>query len=76
MLSGGGAERVVTNMANYWAAKGWEITILTIDFGGEPSSYGLHPRVTHLDLSSPRFDSLPTDLRVTAPLVDLINACP
>ena len=75
MLSGGGAERVVTNMANYWAAKGWEITILTIDFGGEPSSYGLHPRVAHLDLRSPRFDNLPTDLRVTAPLVSLIDDC-
>jgi GalNAc-alpha-(1->4)-GalNAc-alpha-(1->3)-diNAcBac-PP-undecaprenol alpha-1,4-N-acetyl-D-galactosaminyltransferase len=75
MLSGGGAERVATNMANYWAAKGWEVTILTTDFGGEPSTYGLHPRVTHLNLRSPRFNNLPTDLRVTAPLRDLINAC-
>jgi glycosyltransferase involved in cell wall biosynthesis len=75
MLSGGGAERVATNIANYWAAKGWEVTILTTDFGGEPSTYGLHPSVTHLDLRSPRFDNLPTDLRVTAPLVGLINAC-
>jgi GalNAc-alpha-(1->4)-GalNAc-alpha-(1->3)-diNAcBac-PP-undecaprenol alpha-1,4-N-acetyl-D-galactosaminyltransferase len=75
MLSGGRAERVATNMANYWAAKGWEVTILTTDFGGEPSTYGLHPRVTHLNLRSPRFNNLPTDLRVTAPLRDLINAC-
>ena len=73
LSGGGGAERVATNMANYWAAKGWEVTILTADFGGE--SYGLHPRVTHLDLRSPRFDNLPTDLRVTAPLVSLINDC-
>src|SRR5690349_3378628 len=29
-LGGGGAERVTTNLANYWAAKGWEITIVTL----------------------------------------------
>ncbi len=29
-LGQGGAERVTANLANYWAAKGWEITIVTL----------------------------------------------
>jgi glycosyltransferase involved in cell wall biosynthesis len=29
-LSGGGAERVTVNLANHWAVKGWEITIVTL----------------------------------------------
>jgi glycosyltransferase involved in cell wall biosynthesis len=29
-LSGGGAERVTVNLANHWAAKGWDITIVTL----------------------------------------------
>lgn len=74
-LSGGGAERVATTMANYWAERGREVAILTTHFGGESSCYGLHPRVTHLDLSSPRFIGLPTDLKVIAPLAGLISAC-
>jgi GalNAc-alpha-(1->4)-GalNAc-alpha-(1->3)-diNAcBac-PP-undecaprenol alpha-1,4-N-acetyl-D-galactosaminyltransferase len=74
-LDGGGAERVATTMANYWVEIGREVTILTTHFGCESSCYRLHPRVTHLDLSSPLFNSLPTDLEVIAPLVDLISAC-
>lgn len=49
-LRGGGAERVLSNMAGYWAEKGWEITILTLLQGNEPVSYELHPRVVHSDL--------------------------
>lgn len=74
-LDGGGAERVAANMANYWAAKGWEVTILTTDSGGQSSCYSLHPRVTHLDLESPRFHHLPSDLQGSAPVVGLINGC-
>lgn len=74
-LEGGGAERVATTMANYWVEIDREVTILTTHFGCESSCYRLHPRVTHLDLSSPLFNSLPTDLEVIAPLVDLISAC-
>ena len=29
-LSGGGAERVTVSLANHWARKGWEITIVTL----------------------------------------------
>src|SRR5262249_1168020 len=49
-LRGGGAERVAVNMANYWAAKGWKITILTDSQGVEPPAYALSPEVEHHDL--------------------------
>ncbi len=48
-LSGGGAERVTGNLANHWAAKGWDITIVTLtplslDF------YELHPKIRRIAL--------------------------
>ena len=48
-LSGGGAERVTANLANHWAAKGWDITIVTL----APRSldfYALHPGVKRIAL--------------------------
>lgn len=49
-MVGGGAERVSANLANYWAVKGWEITIVTLsqqslDF------YELHPAVKRIALN-------------------------
>ena len=49
-LSCGGAERVMSRMANYWAEKGWTITILTLT-REEPPFFELHPRVTYRPLS-------------------------
>ncbi len=49
-LSSGGAERVTTNLANYWAAKGWSITVVTL----APQSldfYELHPAVIRIALN-------------------------
>lgn len=48
-LSGGGAERVTANLANYWANKGWGIAVVTLaarslDF------YELHPAVKRIAL--------------------------
>lgn len=49
-LSGGGAGRVMTVMANYWADKAWEITVLTFDDGSTPPFYELDPRICYQTL--------------------------
>jgi len=45
-LGSGGAERVISNMANYWSRAGAEVTILT--FLDEPSFYPLDKEVQHV----------------------------
>jgi len=48
-LSSGGAERVTANLANHWAAKGWQVNIVTL----APQSldfYQLHPTVRRIAL--------------------------
>lgn len=47
----GGAERTVSNMANYWAARGWEITILTLSHGARAPGFALRSTVTHRDIA-------------------------
>jgi len=49
-LSSGGAERVMSIMANYWVVKEWEITILTFDEATRPPFYDLDSRVRHMPL--------------------------
>ncbi len=49
-LSMGGAEKIVTAMANYWVNKGWKITILTFDDGRKEPFYPLDSRVKHYPL--------------------------
>lgn len=66
-LSSGGAERVVSIMANYWAAKGTEVTLITLT----PESldfYALHPKVRRIGLgliaeSSHPWEALSNNLR-------------
>jgi glycosyltransferase involved in cell wall biosynthesis len=48
-LAGGGAERVVSTLANYWSGEGWDITIVTM----APKTddvYLLHPGVKRIAL--------------------------
>jgi GalNAc-alpha-(1->4)-GalNAc-alpha-(1->3)-diNAcBac-PP-undecaprenol alpha-1,4-N-acetyl-D-galactosaminyltransferase len=48
-LTAGGAERVISLLANYWAEKNWAVTLITL---AEPVSdfYQLHPHVKRLGL--------------------------
>jgi GalNAc-alpha-(1->4)-GalNAc-alpha-(1->3)-diNAcBac-PP-undecaprenol alpha-1,4-N-acetyl-D-galactosaminyltransferase len=46
-LSGGGAERVMSHLANYWAENGKDITIITLD-SVESDFYTLHPHVKRI----------------------------
>ncbi|MBV1915549.1 MAG: glycosyltransferase family 4 protein [Pseudomonadales bacterium] len=48
-LSSGGAERVTSNLANYWAKKGWDITIVTVT-GCESDFYEIHPNISRIPL--------------------------
>jgi GalNAc-alpha-(1->4)-GalNAc-alpha-(1->3)-diNAcBac-PP-undecaprenol alpha-1,4-N-acetyl-D-galactosaminyltransferase len=48
-LTSGGSERVITTMANYWAAKGEKVTVIT--FATESTDfYTLHPEVKRVAL--------------------------
>jgi glycosyltransferase involved in cell wall biosynthesis len=51
-MSSGGAERVVATMANAWAARGWDITLLTLEDGRELPFYPLDARVVHRPLGT------------------------
>ncbi|MBT3923325.1 MAG: glycosyltransferase family 4 protein [Nitrospina sp.] len=50
-ISAGGAQRVLTLLANELCDKGWSVTVLTFDNGREPVFFDLHPRITHWPLS-------------------------
>jgi GalNAc-alpha-(1->4)-GalNAc-alpha-(1->3)-diNAcBac-PP-undecaprenol alpha-1,4-N-acetyl-D-galactosaminyltransferase len=52
-LAPGGAERVASNMANYWARNGCQITLLTLKGETEPPFYELHPAVALHPLGLP-----------------------
>src|SRR4030095_10514384 len=63
-LQGGGAERVMTNMANYWAAKQLKVTLLTFDDGTIPPFYTLDSRFRHIPLAVARqSETIATALR-------------
>ena len=50
-ITSGGAERVLTTLANAWAAKGWDITLVTLDDGSIPPFYPVDSRVRHVTLA-------------------------
>ena len=45
-----GMERVLANKANWWAAHGHEVHILTTDQRGRPSAFAMDPSINMLDL--------------------------
>jgi glycosyltransferase involved in cell wall biosynthesis len=49
-LHGGGAERVLAQMANHWAARGDSVTVITLS-GSAGDAYPLDPRVTRIALN-------------------------
>src|SRR5689334_10066706 len=71
-LSGGGAERVTANLANWWINQGWRVTIVTLA-PAEEDFYSLDARVARISLclASQRkgfFQSLQSNLRRVAAL--------
>lgn len=66
-LGAGGAERVMSNMANYWAGKGWSVTLITLE-GGKTDFYRLDARVSRIALgllgqSTGVFEAVSNNLR-------------
>ena len=60
----GGAERATVNMANHWARRGWEPTILTTSQRGRPLPYALDAGVEHRDIGwrrEPRDEEMSPD---------------
>jgi glycosyltransferase involved in cell wall biosynthesis len=53
-LGGGGAERVCINLANAWATRGHQPTILTLSQKLRPPAYAIHQNVERRDIGLPR----------------------
>jgi glycosyltransferase involved in cell wall biosynthesis len=60
-LALGGAQRVMSIIANYWVDKGWKITLLTFDDGSIPPVYHLDSRVCHIPLGIAADSANPID---------------
>jgi GalNAc-alpha-(1->4)-GalNAc-alpha-(1->3)-diNAcBac-PP-undecaprenol alpha-1,4-N-acetyl-D-galactosaminyltransferase len=75
-MRGGGAERVIAHMGNYWAQKGWPVTVLTIFHGCEAPSYELDRRVVHHDVAFARKARHPVpDVRALRALKGTFDGC-
>jgi len=53
-LGGGGAERVCINLADAWAARAHQTTLLTISQNNRPPAYAIDRRVERRDVGLPR----------------------
>ncbi len=63
-LQMGGAERVLTELANYWASLGWQITIIDFSVPGTPPMFALDTRVTEVSLGMHRDSRTPLSAMV------------
>ena len=52
-LGAGGAERVIISLANAWAARGWQVALITFAPPGTKPYYQVDPRVTLRQLGVP-----------------------
>jgi glycosyltransferase involved in cell wall biosynthesis len=52
-LGSGGAERVTVNLANYWAGRGWRITVVTAATVAD-DIYVLNPAIARISLNLPQ----------------------
>jgi GalNAc-alpha-(1->4)-GalNAc-alpha-(1->3)-diNAcBac-PP-undecaprenol alpha-1,4-N-acetyl-D-galactosaminyltransferase len=50
-LTFGGAQRVMSILANEWADRGWTVTLMTFDDGRDPPFFKLHGRIRHIPLA-------------------------
>ena len=51
-LQGGGAERQLSDMANYWAARSWTVILATWSGPDVPDFYALHSHVRRVYLDT------------------------
>ena len=52
-LARGGAERVLSDMANYWSSCGHKVTLITLSKSAPDSSFVISPKISRLELSAP-----------------------
>lgn len=74
-LSGGGAERVASGMANYWAERGREISLLTMCGSHLSSHFDLHPKVIRHDLGAKPACRFMPDQRSLNLLLETLKGC-
>ena len=51
-LNAGGAEKVITNMANYWSIAGNEVFLITFDSLENDDFFALNPNVKRIKIKS------------------------
>ncbi|MDY5858192.1 MAG: glycosyltransferase family 4 protein [Porphyromonas sp.] len=64
---GGGIERVLTSKVNYLVSQGHQVSILTCDYDGRPTAYGIDPRIpiTNFDIDYASDYQVPLHKRIT-----------
>jgi len=63
-LQTGGAERVLSELANVWVSKGYEVSLITLAGSDNQSIYPLDPRIHLIHLNQMAGDSVPLLLRL------------